>query len=113
VTHNSSGATAASLLATAPWSNLPESSNIRSLLSVWGQTGPIPSLASGVHNVIVQAWEPLPTGILSEPRVRFDITRRADSMTRAVTSTGFVDDQFKTFPDLLDQANDEIEGGER
>jgi len=63
----------------------------------------------GIRNVMVQAWRPLPTGILDEPKVQFDITRRADAQEKSVPFVG----QPKTtvlarYPDLLDQPNDDL-----
>jgi len=61
----------------------------------------------GIANVILQAWRPLPEGILDEPQVKFDITRRADDVRFDRTDGDFVQFHDATMPDKLDAANDD------
>jgi hypothetical protein len=70
-------------------------------------TGPIPLTIGAIHNVIAEAWKPLPPGILDEP-LDIDITRRRDGLTRVKYSNDAVEDgDIETYPDLLDEANDD------
>jgi hypothetical protein len=97
------------VLEESPWSALPNASQIAILIAdTYHGTGPRPlDPAYGLANVMVQAWTPLPTGILDEPQVKFTIVRRANVMARLHLANGTVVDAVRTqYPSDPDSAND-------
>jgi hypothetical protein len=111
--HDSAGTAAAALFASEPWSNLPASSPIRRYVTALGSTGKIDLYREpSVRNVIIQAWKPLPEGILNEPGLAFDITRRKHTLAAVYLGDVYVDGITEPYPDKLDEANDELVGDE-
>jgi hypothetical protein len=97
------------VLAMEPWKNMPDGSSIPQLLrAIYKGFGIRPlSEVYGVANVIIQAWQPLPEGILDEPGAKFDITRRADDMRFDRITVDFVQFHEVVMPDMLDMVNDD------
>ena len=89
-----------------PWSRLQRV--VGRIVQIYGGTGPRPlTLENGLANVIVQAWEPVPVGILEEPTVKFVIARRADVMSRVRRENGTISDLVRDiYPSDPDFAND-------
>jgi hypothetical protein len=64
----------------------------------------------GIANGIVQAWKPLPEGILNEPKVKFDITRRMDLVRFDKTDGAFTSTHQWEMPTKFDAINDDHPG---
>jgi hypothetical protein len=100
---------AMAVFAEAPWNSIPETSAIYKLVEAHGGTGKRPiSPDWGLKNVIIQAWKPLPEGILDEPQVTFDITRRIDTLGKTRYQAGNVEEEvLAQFPGDPDETNDD------
>jgi ELWxxDGT repeat protein len=102
-----------------PWLHIPVGSGPYNIVDSYGGTGPRPGLYTiagnpnlKAPNVIVQAWTPLPQGILNESKVDFAIVRRVDERNKFVMDDGTVRPVAANprllYPDELDFANDAV-----
>jgi hypothetical protein len=98
------------VMADDPWSYLGVYGPVAAGIAMHHGTGVRLIDGNGVRNVIVQAWQPMPEGILNIPRVKFDITRRVDWVRLDSNGGAFAVTGSKTIPVRLDEVNDDDPG---
>jgi len=110
VAHESRTRTEEAVLADDPWKKMGPYGPVVAGIGFHNGTGlRDPHPARGLVNVIVEAWQPLPVGILSVPRVKFALGRRGENnrWERSDGAFALVGSAKITMPDRLDDVNDD------